>query len=875
MAGKRQIEKVKFPIKYLEENLVFLNSGAVYAYYEWVPYNYSFISEDKALMIARDIERLISGANVKDFHMLDIAVEENIHDTIVRSKKEIRKGPLYDLAIAYMDGIEKHLQEVHGSYEVGYRHYIGFRLSAEDYELGGEGLFSSFQSGFRDFRKSLREEVFGDYTRLDNKEIEKYLRLESLLAHKITRRFKLRRTEPRDTAYIIEHLNGKELDSFDGYSYEPEVIIEDDRTRVKSYDVIRLSDTLVENHKRYLAITTEERDRLVAYLALSNTTGDLAFPFASEILYYQQESFDFPVDTSIKVEVIPNREALASTRNKKAELKDLDESALSSGNESSVNLIGARQAAQELEGNLEREKADMYKISYLVRVSAKDREELAKRVSEVKEYYRNFNMLLERPLGDQAGLHEEFYPGTPRYMNDYIQYVGAEFLSCIGFGAAHKLGEREGVYVGWDKSTGQSVYIKPWLAAQGVAGSVTNALAKAFLGSLGGGKSVTMNLITFYSVLFGGRAFILDPKGERGNWEQDLSFLGEHLNIISVTSGEENRGLCDPFQIMQESEDAKQLALDVLTFMTGCSIHDSERFPVLSEHVDRVFKRPEGSPKGMLCIVEELERTDSEISKSLAAHIRSFSDLGIASLMFGDGTARKKLDINALLNVVLVHDLSLPDSDTPIEKYTMVETLSVAILLVLSSFSLDFIAQDREVYKSVVLDEAWAWLQVAEGKTLSNKLVRAGRSMNAAIDFGTQNCDDLLDEKMKNNIGMKFAFRSRDKKEIEKTLEFMSLEYTDSNIEVLQGLENGDCLYQDIYGQISVIHVDYVYAGLLKTFDTRPPIRVRESEKETHRLGRSEQRLEPDQKPEPDQESETILEAVEKRIVETAAASGT
>ena len=39
----------KFPIKYLEENLVFNSrSGEVYAYYEWIPYNYSCISEDKA-----------------------------------------------------------------------------------------------------------------------------------------------------------------------------------------------------------------------------------------------------------------------------------------------------------------------------------------------------------------------------------------------------------------------------------------------------------------------------------------------------------------------------------------------------------------------------------------------------------------------------------------------------------------------------------------------------------------------------------------------------------------------------------------------------------------------------------------------------------
>ncbi|WP_049052088.1 ATP-binding protein, partial [Enterococcus faecium] len=83
-----------------------------------------------------------------------------------------------------------------------------------------------------------------------------------------------------------------------------------------------------------------------------------------------------------------------------------------------------------------------------------------------------------------------------------------------------------------------------------------------------------------------------------------------------------------------------------------------------------------------------------------------------------------------------------------------------------STFALDFIHSNREIFKIVDLDEAWSFLQVAQGKTLSNKLVRAGRAMNAGVYFVTQNSDDLLDERLKNNIGLKFAFRSTDIHEI-------------------------------------------------------------------------------------------------------------
>ena len=46
------------------------------------------------------------------------------------------------------------------------------------------------------------------------------------------------------------------------------------------------------------------------------------------------------------------------------------------------------------------------------------------------------------------------------------------------------------------------------------------------------------------------------------------------------------------------------------------------------------------------------------------------------------------------------------------------------MLIVISTFALDFIHTDRSIFKIVDLDEA-ELLQVAQGKTLSMKLVRA------------------------------------------------------------------------------------------------------------------------------------------------------
>lgn len=216
----------------------------------------------------------------------------------------------------------------------------------------------------------------------------------------------------------------------------------------------------------------------------------------------------------------PIKKALATVRNKKKELKDLDNHALESDNETGNNVLEALEQVNELEDVLDQTKESMYKLSYVVRVSASNLDELKQRCNEVKDFYDDLNVKLIRPFGDMLGLHSEFIPASKRYMNDYIQYVTSDFLAGLGFGATQMLGENEGIYFGYNLDTGRNVYLNPSLASQGVKGSVTNALASAFLGSLGGGKSFSNNLLVYYAVLYGGQALVVDPKSERGGWKK-------------------------------------------------------------------------------------------------------------------------------------------------------------------------------------------------------------------------------------------------------------------------------------------------------------------------------------------------------------------
>ena len=786
------------PIKYIENNLVWNKDGECFAYYELVPFNYSFLSPEQKLQVHDSFRQLIAQNRDGKIHALQISTESSIRSAQERSKHEVT-GKLKNIAYEKIDQQTDALISMIGENQVDYRFFIGFKLLLNDQEFSMKNLTVEAKNAVSDFVYDVNHKLMGDFVSMNNDEILRFQKMEKLLENKISRRFKIRRLEKNDFGYLIEHLYGQTGTAYEDYEYHLSKKKLEHETLIKYFDLIKPTRCLVEEKQRYLKIQS------------------------SEIFYYQQQQFTFPIDTSMNVEIVANRKALSTVRNKKKELKDLDNHAWQSNNETSSNVAEALDSVNELETSLDQSKESMYKLSYVVRVSAPDLDELKRRCNEVKDFYDDLSVKLVRPFGDMLGLHEEFLPASKRTVNDYIQYVTSDFLAGLGFGATQMLGENEGIYVGYSLDTGRNVYLKPALASQGVKGSVTNALASAFVGSLGGGKSFSNNLIVYYAVLYGAQAVIVDPKAERGNWKETLPEIAHEINIVNLTSDEKSKGLLDPYVILKNSKDSESLAIDILTFLTGISSRDSDRFPVLRKAIRAVTNSEE---RGLLKVIEELRVEGTVMSTSIADHIESFTDYDFAHLLFSDGTVEQSISLEKQLNIIQVADLVLPDKETSFEEYTTMELLSVAMLIVISTFALDFIHSDRSVFKIVDLDEAWSFLQVAQGKTLSMKLVRAGRAMNAGVYFVTQNTDDLLDEKLKNNLGLKFAFRSTDLNEIKKTLAFFGVDPEDeSNQKRLRDLENGQCLISDLYGRVGVIQFHPVFEELLHAFDTRPPVR--------------------------------------------------
>lgn len=809
-----------YPIKYIENNLVWNIEGECFAYYELIPFNYSFLSLEQKDAVHDAFRQLIAQNRDGKIHALQISTESSIRAAQERSKKSVT-GRLKEIACAEIDEQTENLVASLGDTQVDYRFFLGFKLVVTDKELSVKDVGKQVKNVLSDAMNAISSSFMGDFVSMPNDEIRRYSRMEKLMENKLSRRFKVRRLNKNDFGYLLEHIYGRTGTVYEDFAFTLPLKKRKRDTLVKKYDLIKPARCLIEEKQRYLHMKSEDSESYVAYFTISDVVGELDFP-SSEIFYYQEQQFDFAIDTSMNVEIITNKAALHTVRNKKKELKDLDNHAWENNSETTNQVAEALDSVDELESVLDQSKESMYKLSYVVRVTAPDVEELKRRCNQVRDFYDDASIKLVRPIGDMMGLHNEFIPASKRYMNDYVQYVTSDFLAGLGFGATQMLGERDGIYLGYNVDTDQNVYVQPARAAQGVKGSVTNALSGAFLGSLGGGKSLSFNLLTYYAVLNGAQALILDPKSERGLWKEKLPEIADEINIVNLTSDEENKGMLDPYIIMRKTKDAESLALDVLTFLTGISSRDGKLFPVLRRAVRAVTN---SEMRGLLRVIDALREDGSENALAIADHIESFTDYDFAHLLFSNGKVQQTISLEKQLNIIQVADLVLPDKDTAPADYTTIEMLSISMLIVISTFALDFIHSDRSIFKMVGLDEAWAFLNVAQGKTLANKLVRAGRSMNAAVYFVTQNAGDVADENIKNNIGMKFAFRSTDMNEIKKTLEFFGLDSEDENNQKrLRNLENGQCLFQDLYGRVGVIKFHVMFDYLFHAFDTRPPV---------------------------------------------------
>jgi hypothetical protein len=195
---------------------VFNRDGECFAYYELVPYNYSFLSPDQKAEVHENFRQLISQNRDGKLHLLQLATESSINDTMRRSKATV-KGDLKSIADTHIDGQAAALIDNIGDNQVDYRFFIGFKLLLNDRELSAKGVWHDIRLGIQDFLHEFNEKYTGDFMVMNNSEVDRFRKVARFLADKVSRRFKIRPLIKDDFGYLLEHLYGMSGQDYEDY----------------------------------------------------------------------------------------------------------------------------------------------------------------------------------------------------------------------------------------------------------------------------------------------------------------------------------------------------------------------------------------------------------------------------------------------------------------------------------------------------------------------------------------------------------------------------------------------------------------------------------------------------------------------------------
>ena len=227
-----------FPIKYIDNNLVWNKDNEVFAYYELIPYNYSFLSAEQKFIVHDSFRQLIAQSREGKIHALQIATESSIRSMQEQSKKLVT-GKLKEVAYQKIDEQTEALVSMIGDNQVDYRFFLGFKLMVTEEQLNLKNIKKSAWLTFTEFLHEVNHTLMNDFVSMPNDEINRYMKMEKLLENKISRRFKVRRLEINDFGYLMEHLYGRDGIAYEDYEYQLPKKKLNKETLIKYYDLIR------------------------------------------------------------------------------------------------------------------------------------------------------------------------------------------------------------------------------------------------------------------------------------------------------------------------------------------------------------------------------------------------------------------------------------------------------------------------------------------------------------------------------------------------------------------------------------------------------------------------------------------------------------
>lgn len=847
--------KIDFPVKHIDGNLVFTHDDKVWAYYKIDGFGYDFLSEDEKLVPFQQQLAFLSEVGL-DLHYLTIPNPTDVTNILDRTMEEmmLKNYPLQQNGINFFKQVQLALSKQKELTETSeYHYYLGIQLDPNKNRYKSTNVGLDFLSNFKQFWVGLNSPLYSAVGLLSDdileSEIQAYRGQAKTIEVAVANSFNsvIKRLTAVEIVYNIEKMFSTRNNSSDvrvRTQFECGTkVIGREQEKGSEYVAIRSNekdfydlqsvniDQITPKTLLYTRITEkDELEELYAqFLTISNMPMKSVHP-NSEWLYDIQLRLPFPILVSIRADHQPNEMIRKRLGNVKLEFQDQREEARKGGQNAGLDVITSERETIELEQYFKTHGFPSYTCSFVFKVTAESEEQLRNRIELLRSELTKRGIKLEAPFGEQLSLMYECMMGGRKYINDYQMEVAPTVLAGLMFGATTNIGDNRGFYIGSTSRFQKPVFIQPDLAAKAFdgLGNVVDSISVLVAGMTGKGKSFFMNLFVYLSTLTGSQGLIIDPKGDRGGWVDGLPFIPkEFINVWTLGADKADAGSLDPFRTSNDIDDGKELAVDILTYLTNVKLNDME-YSMISKAVDEVSSMEDPCIGAVITNLKykiEHDRVDlgeQRVEKliSLVSQLDTLKNDKLSMLLFGEqGQQFKVLNQRTPIQVLMIQNLSLPKTDQEIANPRAKQRVSEAIMLSITAWTKTYMIKgDRSVHKYILQDEASAIERSPIGAELMDFIVRMGRYYNTTLMKGSQNASDHTSNVA--NIGMKFSFALKERKEAEQMLQYLNLPVTDATANTIMRLGRGECLFQDIYGRSAVIRVNPVFIELLDAFDS-------------------------------------------------------
>jgi hypothetical protein len=567
----------------------------------------------------------------------------------------------------------------------------------------------------------------------------------------------------------------------------------------------------VEHHYRYLRCAGENGESYQAGVCLGEMGHAEPFSRQVELMFSAVEEYSWPIDAALNVRFIPNDQALRRVQHQVARTRHQLEDEESS--DSGARGEGHRRVdlSEELHDRLSATGEPILEGTLSYVISGESLSELNHRVRAVKEGFPW--PTLYRPYGDQLSLWMQHLPGQPARVKGYERPFTIEQIGGMVPHGAHEAGSTGGrsLYIARTLHGNQPVFFD---LSEGSGTDKPPTIA--LLGTLGGGKTMFLQMLLWQAFLQGARIVDVDPKGDH-RFHQ-LPEVQPFVREITLGPDPEHAGKLDPLRVAPPGERhdaAATFLIDVLPQDVGAQVQAA-----ISGAINRTINR-HGEQACCMAVIEELEAGEREEEQRAGHMLRQYCDAGLVRLGFAH--LEDPLPARAESQVVYLNVRALKRAGISTVRSEMSQSQrhGRAVLQLVALYSMRILGEERDRMKILAFDEASFLTEDALGQQLLDTIVRWARSEWIIPILSSQKLGDVSDQD--NLIGHWFLFAMKSREHAVRALEALELDAQGPLADALtERYGRGKALYRDLSVRCEEIQTDP--GDLLEPLSTRPVV---------------------------------------------------